>query len=172
MLSNKQIQALRSENELLQIQLEDVTLMIQVREEELALLRNRAREAAGMQSKLDSNLDEFDQMQRSMGDIQQKNTGSLQRIEEMEHELYDAIKEQLQYADSLKKFGSMEANLHDTNNELQEASAVYMKMAAMKITLAESKSNLEIARMEVKSLKQELAEVKAYNELLIKKRLQ
>ena len=171
MLTDKQIQALRSENELLQIQLEDVNMMIEVREEELELLRNRAKEAAAMQSKLDNNLDEFDQMQRSLGDIQQKNSGNIERLEEMENELYDSVKEQIKYADSLKEFNSVEANLLDTTNELHEAASVYRRMAEMKTQLAASQSNLEIAMMEIESLKEELAEVKAYNALLLQKKL-
>ena len=171
MLTEKQIKALRSENELLQIQLDDVNMIIQVREEELDLLRERAREAAAMQSKLDNNLNEFDQMQRSLGDIQQKNSGHTERLEEMENELYESVKEQIRYADSLKEFNSLEANLLDTNNELQEAAAVYRKMGEMKTRLATSQSNLEIALMEIESLKEELAEVKAYNALLLQKKM-
>jgi chromosome segregation ATPase len=171
MLTDKQIQALRSENELLQIQLEDVNMVIEVREEELELLRNRAMEAAAMQSKLDNNLNEFDQMQRSLGDIQQKNSGNIERLEEMENELYDSVKEQIKYADSLKEFNSVEANLLDTTNELHEAASVYRRMAEMKTQLAASQSNLEIAMMEIESLKEELAEIKAYNALLLQKKM-
>lgn len=171
MLTDKQIQALRSENELLQIQLDDVNMVIGVREEELELLRARAKEAAAMQSRLDNNLNEFDQMQRSLGDEQQKNSGNLERLEEMENELYDSVKEQIRYADSLKDFNSMQANLLDTNNELQEAVSIYRKMAEMKTTLAAAQSNLEIALMEIDSLKEELAELQAYNTLLLQKKI-
>jgi oligoendopeptidase F len=170
MLTEKQIKILRSENELLQIQLDDVNMMIQVREEELELLRERARDATAMQSKLDNNLNEFEQMQNNLGHIQQKNSGSLQRLEEMENELYESIKEQLRYADTLKEFNSMEANLLDTNHELQEASSVYQKMTQMKTTLAQAQSHLEIALMEVKYLKEELEEVKALNVVLLQKK--
>ena len=171
MLTEKQIQILRSENELLQLQLDDVNMMIQVREEELDLLRARAREAAAMQSRLDNNLNEFEQMQNSLGNVQQKNSGNKLRLEEMENELYESVKEQLRYAETLKDFNSMGANLMDTNNELEEATAVYKKMAAMKVVLAEAQSNYEIAIMEITSLKEELEEVKALNSILIKKQI-
>ena len=171
MLTEKQIQILRSENELLQLQLDDVNMMIQVREEELDLLRVRAREAAAMQSRLDNNLNEFEQMQNSLGNVQQKNSGKELRLEEMENELYESVKEQLRYAETLKDFNSMEANLVDTNNELEEATAVYKKMAAMKIVLAEAQSNYEIAMMEITSLKEELEEAKALNSILLQKQI-
>lgn len=172
MLTEKQIQILRSENDLLQLQLDDVNMMIQVREEELDLLRARAREAAAMQSRLDNNLNEFEQMQNSLGNVQQKNSGNELRLEEMENELYESVKEQLRYAETLKDFNSMGANLMDTNNELEEATAVYKKMAAMKVVLAEAQSNYEIAIMEITSLKEELEEVKALNSLLLQKHIQ
>ncbi len=171
MLTEKQIQILRSENELLQLQLDDVNMMIQVREEELDLLRVRAREAAAMQSRLDNNLNEFEQMQNSLGNVQQKNSGKELRLEEMENELYESVKEQLRYAETLKDFNSMGANLMDTNNELEEATAVYKKMAAMKIVLAEAQSNYEIAMMEITSLKEELEEAKALNSILLQKQI-
>jgi DNA repair exonuclease SbcCD ATPase subunit len=172
MLTEKQINGLRSENELLNIQLEDVNTMIKVREEELELLRERAKEATEMQSKLDNNLNEFEQMQISIGNCQQKNDGHYQRLQEMENELYESVKEQLKYANTLKEFNSLQANLEDTNNELQEASAVYKKMAQMKTTLAQTQSNLEIALMEIESLKQDLAAQMALNEVLLQKNIQ
>ena len=146
-------------------------MMIQVREEELDLLRVRAREAAAMQSRLDNNLNEFEQMQNSLGNVQQKNSGKELRLEEMENELYESVKEQLRYAETLKDFNSMGANLMDTNNELEEATAVYKKMAAMKIVLAEAQSNYEIAMMEITSLKEELEEAKALNSILLQKQI-
>ena len=169
MLTDNQIKILRSENELLQIQLEDVNIMIKVREEELDMLRERAREAAAMQSRLDNNLNEFEQMQNNLGFCEQKNEGYSQRLQEMENELYSSIKEQLKYAETLKEFNSMEANLLDTTNELQEASAVYKKMAEMKTTLAATNSNLAIALIEIESLKAIIKETTALNGLLMKK---
>ena len=171
MLTERQIKLLRSENDMLQIQLEDVNMMISVREEELDLLRERAKEATAMQSRLDNNLNEFEQMQNQMGNFQQQSKGHSLRLEEMENELYVSMKEQLRYAESLKEFNSMEANLLDTNNELQEAVSIYKKMAKMKTTLAQAQSNLEIAMIEIDSLKEELAEAKALNQLLLQKKM-
>lgn len=169
MLTEKQFQVLKSENELLQIQLQDVNMMIAIREEELELLRTRASEANAMQSMLDNNLNEFVQMQQSIGTGEQINEGHSRRLEEMENELYQSIKEQIRCAETLKEFGSMEANLLDTSSELEQASTVYKKMHQMKTTLAEAQSNLEIAQLEISSLKEILAETKALNSLLMNK---
>jgi chromosome segregation ATPase len=169
LLSERQIEILRSENELLQLQLDDVNMMIQVREEELELLRKRAGEAAAMQSQLDSNLLEFEQMQNSIGFSQQKNEGASRRLEEMEEELYASIKDQLKSADKVKDFESLEANLLDTTHELQEAASAYKQLRDARSKLAATQSDLEIANMEITSLKEEIAELKALNEMLRKK---
>ena len=169
MLTERQIEILRSENELLQLQLDDVNMMISIREEELDLLRRRAAEAAEMQSRLDTNLLEFEQMQNNIGFSQQKNEGASQRLEQMEEELYASIKDQLKSHDKVKDFESLEANLLDTTQELQEAAAAYKQLREIKSKLAATQSDLEIANMEITSLRQELAEVNALNELLRKK---
>lgn len=172
MLTEKHITILKSENEWLHVQIEDVNSMIAVREQELDQLRARAREAVAMQSKLDSNLFEFEQMQNNIGDCQQKNEGYYQRLQEIEEELYQSAREQVRYANALKEFNSMQANLQDTNEELQEASGVYKKLIQMKSTLAQTQSNLEIAEIEISSLKEEMAELMALNELLIQRKMQ
>ena len=166
MLTERQIEILRSENELLQLQLDDVNMMIKVREEELELLRARAMQAAEMQSRLDTNLLEFEQMQNNLGFSQQKNEGASRRLEQMEEELYASIKDQLKSEEKVKDFESLEANLLDTTNELQEAANAYKQLRDMKSKLAATQSDLEIANMEIASLKEELREVKALNELL------
>lgn len=169
MLTERQIEILRSENELLQLQLDDVNMMIKIREEELDLLRKRASEASEMQSRLDTNLLEFEQMQHSLGFSQQKNDGAAQRLEQMEEELYASIKNQLKSEERVKDFESLEANLLDTTNELQEAAAAYKQLREIKSKLAATQSDLEIANMEIASLKEELQEVKALNDMLMKK---
>lgn len=169
MLTERQIDILRSENELLQLQLDDVNMMIKVREEELDLLRKRAAEAAAMQSQLDSNLLEFEQMQNNLGFSQQKNEGASQRLEQMEEELYASIKDQLKSEKKVKDFESLEASLLDTTNELQEAAAAYKQLREIKSKLAATQSDLEIANMEITSLREELKEVNELNALLRKK---
>lgn len=170
MLTDKQIEILRSENELLQLQLDDVNMMIRIREEELELLRQTAKEAVAMQSQLDNNLDEFDQLQSNLGKSMQKNDGQEKRLAELEDELYESIQEQLSYAETLKGFNSMEANLLDTTEELTAATAVYKKLAVMKTQVALTQSNLDIALLEIESLKEDLKEAQVLNQHLMQRK--
>ena len=169
MLTERQIEILRSENELLQIQLDDVNMMIRIREEELDLLRQRANEASAMQSRLDANLLEFEQMQDVIDYTQRKKGGAEERLEQMEEELYASIKDQLKSEEKAKDFESLEANLLDTTQELQEVANAFKQLRDIKSKLAATQSELEIAYMEITSIKEELQEVKALNEMLLKK---
>jgi chromosome segregation ATPase len=166
MLTEEQLDKLRSDNELLQLELDEVNMLIRIKEEELELLRQRAREAAAMQSRLDNNLYEFEQMQNNLGAAEQKTAGFYLRMQELEEDLCTSMKEQLDYAERQQDMNSLQANLLDTTSELEEASAVYKKLAAMKTKLAAAESNMEIFQLEIDSLKDELQEMKALNEML------
>ena len=171
MLTDKQLQDLKSENQLLLLQLEDVNEVIQIREEELDILRQKAATARQLQSRLDMNLHEFEQMQNRIGQDQQEASAFNGRMGELENELYAAVKEQLQYAETLKDYSSIKANLQYTETELEEANGIYRQLKDIKSLHAEAESNLEIAQMEIKSLKEEIAELKELNNLIREKKL-
>ena len=82
MLTEKQIQIIKSENEYLLVQIEDLNETIAQREKELESLRQTAQHAVELQSKIDINLLEFEQMQRTIGQRQQKASGDAIMIEE------------------------------------------------------------------------------------------
>lgn len=171
MLTEDQLDKLRSDNELLQMELDDVAMLIKAKEEELAVLRHNAKQTAAMQSRIDNNLNEFEQMQNNLGAAAQKTEGFYMRMQELEEDLYASMKEQLDYAHKQKLMNSLQADLLDTNKELEEAALVYKKLAAMKTKLAAAESNLEIYQLEISSLKDELKEVKALNQMMREKKL-
>jgi len=172
MLTENQLQLLKSENELLQLQLEDINQVIREREEELALLRESAREARELQSRLDINLLEFEQMQNRIGSQQQQCAGFEGRMEELENELFRSLKEQLQYAEAMKDYNSVKANLAYSESELEEAGGLYQQLQALETRYAAAESNLEIAQMEISSLKEELLEMRSLNDMLRQKKFQ
>ncbi|MBS1574654.1 MAG: hypothetical protein JST09_05060 [Bacteroidetes bacterium] len=169
MLTEKQIKQLKGENELLQLELEDVNQVIKQREAELEQLKNTANIARELQSKLDMNLLEIEQMQNTVGATKQESQGTLQRMIELVEELYEALKIRNQQAAILQENASLKANLLDTSNELEEASALYKKVKEQKLAISLTQSNLDIALMEIDNLKAELAELKELNQALRKK---
>ena len=172
MLTEKQIKQLKGENELLLLQLEDVNEVIKQREKELEELRRIATKARQMQSQLDMNLLEFEQMQNNIGEKQQQAKGASVRMEELEKELYNSIKIEHRYNNMLDEHISLQANLLDTSNELEEAAGLYKKVQQLKASLTQTKSSLEMGQIEIQNLKDELAEAKELNILLREKKKQ
>lgn len=172
MLTEKQIKQLKGENELLLLQLEDVNEVIKQREKELEELRRIATKARQMQSQLDMNLLEFEQMQNNIGEKQQQAKGASVRMEELEKELYNSIKIENRYNNMLDEHISLQANLLDTSNELEEAAGLYKKVQQLKASLTQTKSSLEMGQIEIQNLKDELAETKELNILLREKKKQ
>lgn len=172
MLSEKQLKQLLAENELLLLQLEDVNEVIKQREAELDALRAVETSAREMQSKLDMNLHEFHQMQDKIGEKQQIESGNANRLEELENELFQSIKMEKNYYEMLDENISLQANLKDTNNELIEASKLYKKIRQLTAELTSANSNLELALLEIDSLKADLKEANELNSHLLQKKLQ
>lgn len=156
MLSENLLQHLKSENELLQIQLQDVNDMIQVREEELELLRKTAAHAVALQSRLDMNLDEFYQMQDHIGNQQQYAEGAARREASMENELLQSLEMETQLYNMKDELTSTKTALTDINHEMDKMSSMYKEIAILKARVAELESNQEISVLENGFLKEEV----------------
>lgn len=156
MLSNDEIQQLRSENELLQLQLQDITEMINIREEEIDILRKKSAFSVLLQSTLDGNLEEITQMQQFIGDEQRKVAGAAKREVAMENEIIQSLEIEKEFYTIRDKYESARAAITDLDNELAETSSMYRQLAASIARVATLESSLEIAIMENEHLKQQL----------------
>lgn len=166
MLSDHQIKQLKSENDLLQLQLQDVNYIISIREEELEILRAKAKNAVRLQSQLEGTFDELGQMQNFIGRKQQEADGAARREAAMEEEIIQSINMEKDYYDIKSRFASASAALSDINNELSDAAHIYKELANANARIAELESTLEIAAEEKELLKYELEKVKKQNEKL------
>ncbi len=160
MIPDNLLQQLKSENELLQIQLQDVNEMIQVREEELQILRNTAAHAVLLQSRLDMNLDEFYQLQDHIGNQQQDAEGSAKREASLEEELMQSISMETEFYNIKDQFESTKAALMDVQSEMDTVASLYKQIAGLTTRVAELESSQEIAALENGFLKEELDELK------------
>lgn len=156
MLSEDLLRHLKSENELLQIQLQDLNYMIKIREEELDLLRVKANQAVALQSRLDINLDEFYQMQDQIGKEQDRADAAAQREISLESELLRSIEMETELYNMRDQFTSTKAALADANEEVNQMASVYKELANLKARIRELESNLEIASLETTYLKEEV----------------
>ncbi len=160
MLPDSLLQQLISENELLQIQLQDVNEMIQVREEELEILRNTAAHAVLLQSRLDMNLDEFYSLQDVIGNQQKDAEGSAKREASLEEELVQSINMETEFYNIKDQFESTKAALMDVQSEMDTVASLYKQIAELTTRVAELESSHEIASMENGFLKEELEELR------------
>ena len=156
MLPENMLQQLRSENEFLQVQLQDVNEMIKVREEELDILRKNAAHAVSLQSMLDQNLDQFYQMQNQIGDDQRQKAGAAKRYASLENELMQSIEMETELYNIRDQYASTKAALSDANNEMDKMASLYKEVAILTKKIAGLESNIEIMTMENGFLKEEL----------------
>lgn len=166
MLSKDQVQQLVSENEHLQIQLQDLNEMISIREEELDILRLKAQRAVELQSKLEGTLNEMEQLQNFIGDKQQQAEGAARREANMENEIVQSIQIEQQYYEIRDQYNSTKAALADIHHEAEVAKQAYKDLADAHSKIAELQSRLDIEAEEKELLKYEMSKLqKKLNDL-------
>ena len=168
MLSEEQIRKLKSENEFLQIQLQDINEMIAIREEELDILRRKAQEAVETGSKLEGAYEELSYMQNVIGKHQQKAEGAERREASMEDEIIESIRMEKEYYEIKKQFTSTNAALSDLNTQLHDAVTIYKQLADANRRIAELESKLDINEEEKDLLNYELAKLRRNYEQIMK----
>jgi hypothetical protein len=161
MQNDNLISLLKKENEQLQFERNDLEYLINLREEELMMLKNKVASIAELQSKYDQQLYHLEQLQHFIREEQQKNIGALKRENAMEEELIQNIAIEKEYYHLHEQLKSSMIALEDTNNQLSDAVGMYKKLKDMKNKIAALESNLEIAQLDNQFLKQELEEIKS-----------
>ena len=156
MISENFITELKNENQALQLQLQDLEYMIQMREDELVYLKKAADSVAELQSRFDHNLYEFEQMQNRIGDQQQKAEGAARREIALEDELIQTIQTETAYYELRDQFKSSKAAFDDINSQLEDMSLLYRELADLKSKVTELESNLEIVNLDNQFLKEDL----------------
>ena len=149
-------QQLKKENEELHKELVDLNYLIQLREEELAEMKNASRHIAEMHSKINLNLYEFEQMQNFIGNQQQQAEGALRREASMEEEMLDSMKAENSYYEIREEFKSNKLALNDLNQQMNEVVALYHQITDLKNNITSLQSDLEISNLDNKFLKEEL----------------
>ncbi|HRF26429.1 MAG TPA: hypothetical protein PKW54_03745 [Ferruginibacter sp.] len=156
MMSNDQVQELRSENELLRIQLNDLNELISIREEELDILRRKAGKAAEYQSKLENTLLEMDYLQSELGRQLQETAGAGQRATAYEQEILEGIRMEKEFYSIRDKYNSLQAELADLQQEASSIRNLNQQISTLKTRVAELESALELIELDKGFLKEEL----------------
>ena len=166
----KKIRLLVSENEFLQLQLEDVNLELKKKDEEIDMLAEDMETAAFLRSKIDSNLIEIEQLKYYNQQALQKNVGLETLNEELEVDLLRQMKGRQKEQQALKEMNSVKTNMEVITEELNEAAALYNKLQTLKEKIAEANSKALLAEIENEELKKEVQEQRELIELLKNKK--
>ena len=162
----KKIRMLVSENEFLQLQLEDINLVLKKKDEEIDMLADDSDTAAFLRSKIESNLMEIEQLKYFNQQTTQKSVGLQMLNEELELDLLKQIKGRQKEQKALKEMDGVKANLEVITEELNEAVALYKMLQSLKEKLAEAKSIASFTEIENQELKKEIEEQRELIKLL------
>ncbi|MCY7291181.1 MAG: hypothetical protein LH615_03265 [Ferruginibacter sp.] len=166
----KKIRILVSENEFLQLQMEDLNNEIKKRDEEINLLGDVTESTAALRSKIDSNLLEIEQLRYNSQQTSQKWLGVERKNEALEESLYKEMKGRQKDQASLKEMDSVKTNMEIISEELNEAAELYKKVQELKGGLAEAKSTLSMKEIENENLKFEIEKLKGLLKMIKLKR--
>lgn len=160
MVSPDVVKKLMSENEFLQVQLQDVNEMIAIREEELGILREKSRKAVETKSQLEGVYEEITYMQNLIGKQNQKAEGAISREMSMEEEMLESMRLEKEYYTIRDQYQSASTALQDIKLQLGEASLIYKQLFDANKKIAELESKLDIATEENELLKYEIQKLK------------
>ena len=170
MLTAEQIDILKSNNELLQLQLEDVNNILNARERELDLLREAQKQFTALQSRIEINLQETEIYKSQFEKQQEISRVNDVRLEALENELSQNLLQLVKAKKELDSLKAVEADLAYTNSELKEADKAYTDLHEIKLELAKTKSLLELAQLENAETKLALAEQLEYISLIMRRK--
>lgn len=162
----KKIALLQSENEFLQLQLEDLNKTVRQKDEEISLLADDMDSAAALQSLIDNNLAEIAQLKYNNSLTVEKAAGLETLNETLENDLLAEIRSGHKNEKLLQEMDSVKANLEAANEELEQSSVFYQRILKLKAALAEATSNIELLQMEIVSVKEENEELKQLVDVL------
>lgn len=158
---DKKIRNLLSENEFLQSQLEDLNDLVRQKDEEIHILGDDMDTAASLQSRIENNLLEIQQLTFNNSETERKAESVEQLNEQLENELLKVMREHQRDEKQLQEMSSVKASLNVANLELEETAVLYKRLQQMKAELSEVRSNAEMLQIENDDLKTEVAELKA-----------
>ena len=161
MLTNEQIKQLLTENEALQVQLQEVTEILTIKEEELALLKQNAADFAELQSKYNNQLNGLGSMQNVIGTKQQHLEGAANREKELQAELADAYELKEQYDLLLQEYAASQSQLNDVQRRLKEVTDRNVLLEQIARNAAVLQSELDIATIEKETLQLKIDQLEA-----------
>jgi len=153
MTAEEELEFLKSENQLLNIQLEEMNAILFEKEEQIAFLKKNDTDIAALQSRMEGQLYDLQQMQDIIGKKQQQAEGASEREAALNNELAVAYSLQEKYDYLLTEYTYAQTQLQDIQHtiaEIKKRNELLQQMAAKAVEL---ESRLENAEIETAALR-------------------
>lgn len=150
------IEKLKEENKDLKFKLNDMEYLLEMKEEELAVLNKVTPTIAVLQSKLDQYLYEIEQMQLFIGEKQHYIEGAQRREAALEEEMIQAIQTEKQYYNIKNEYGTLSAMIEEMNQHLSELPKLIKKNKDLLSRISLLESEIELLQLDNHFLKEDL----------------
>jgi hypothetical protein len=137
-------------------QINDLKVLLQVREEELESLRKDAHRIAELNSLLGQRLLGFEQLEQSLQDWQNKARSATRREDATEQALLQCLPFELEYHQINKTLQSRVAEINYLQEACIEIRKLSNEMDQLKARLSERESELELIRLDNEYLREAL----------------
>ncbi len=150
----KKMKSLISENEFLQLELEDLSKMLRKKTEEIDLLSDNIDGEAILRSQIEIQQLEIDGLKRKLAEAEKSITDFEMMNEETEQHLFKEQKERRKDKTTIEQLTSFETEAALLNIDLKEIPILYKKIKSLKSENAQLHGEVEILKMEIRFLKE------------------
>lgn len=165
----KQIRILQNENEFLEEQVNELTIELEKKGNEIAVLSNTEESEASLKSRIIMKDYEIEQLKYNAKEAAQRAKAMETLFKETEQDFVKEIKTRQKDKAALNELSAAKANVQILNEELNEVTNLYKKNKALKNELNASKSLHSLLEIDYGILKNENIELKQLVNHLLKK---
>jgi len=159
-LLNDHYTELKEENEALKKQLVDLTYLLDLREEELAEVKNNGRKIGELESKLESHLYELETFQNYIEHQQRQKEKHIKIAAALEEEMISSLNAEKMYYQMKEAFESNKIAVMDLQEEIREFSGLHKEIDLLRLTIRQLESQLEISLLDNQFLKETIQDKK------------
>lgn len=152
------LQVLTAENARLRKEMDELELLIEMKEEELGELKQIASEWAALHSKLDENKIELERLKYKILEEQQKMEGAHKREISLEEEIIYSIETEKNYYELKEQYQSSLNTIEIQHEELKSTPALIKEINNLRGKMAEAMSEIELLQLDNQYLREDLKE--------------
>lgn len=153
------LQVLTAENARLRKEMDELELLIEMKEEELGELKQIVSEWAALHSKLDENKIEVERLKYIILEKQQKMEGAHKREISLEEEIIYSIETEKEYYELKEQYQSSLNTIEIQHEELKSTPVLIKELNNLRDKMAEAMSEIELLQLDNQYLREDLKEL-------------